>query len=83
VCFISVSSRSRSSFKQNAMRFAAGAAGGAAAYSIMRSLTRSRHSRPGDYYGPGYGGPFISIVFSCFEKSLLSVDFRWRNLCQS
>ncbi len=81
MCFIFVSSRSRNSFKQNAMSFAAGAAGGAAAYSIMRSLTRSHHSRSGGYYGPGYGGLFISI-FLHFKKSVLFVDFRRRNLCQ-
>ena len=59
--FIFVSSRSRNSFNQNAMSFAAGAAGGVAAYSVMRSLTRSHRSRPDGYYGQGYGGSFISI----------------------
>ena len=38
------------------MSFAAGAAGGVAAYAVMRSLTGSSHSRPGGYYGAGYGG---------------------------
>ena len=37
------------------MGFAAGAAGGLAAYSIMRSLARSHRPRNG-YYGSGYGG---------------------------
>ena len=55
IIILSASSRS-SSFKKNAMSFAAGAAGGVAAYSIMRSLTRNYHSRPGGYYGSGYGG---------------------------
>ena len=64
------------------MSFAAGAAGGAAAYSIMRSLTRSHHHRPGGYYGPGYGGPFTLVAFSSFVKSFLLVDFRWRDVCQ-
>lgn len=49
------SSRSGSSFRNNAMGFAAGAAGGVAAYSIMRSLAGSHRSR-GGYYGSGYGG---------------------------
>jgi hypothetical protein len=49
------SSRSGSSFGKNAMSVAAGAAGGLAAYSIMRSLAKSHRSR-GGYYGPGYGG---------------------------
>jgi hypothetical protein len=48
-------SRPTSSFRKNGMRFAAGAAGGIAAYSIMRSLAGSHRSR-GGYYGPGYGG---------------------------
>ncbi|CAF0937579.1 unnamed protein product [Adineta steineri] len=45
-----------SSFRKNAMGFAAGAAGGIAAYSIMRSMSGSYRSRPGGYYEPGYGG---------------------------
>lgn len=63
------------------MSFAAGAAGGVAAYSIMRSLSRSHRSRSGGYYGPGYGSPFILIFFS-FVKLFLCVDFRWRKMCQ-
>jgi hypothetical protein len=47
--------RSGSNFKSNAMSFAAGAAGGLAAYSIMRSMSGSRYSRPDGYYGQGYG----------------------------
>ncbi|CAF4660437.1 unnamed protein product [Rotaria sp. Silwood1] len=46
--------RSGSSFKSNAMSFGAGALGGIAAYSLMRSMSSSYHSRPG-YYEPGYG----------------------------
>ncbi len=37
------------------MSFGAGALGGLAAYSLMRSMGSSYHSRPG-YYEPGYGG---------------------------
>ncbi|UJR21336.1 hypothetical protein I4U23_024430 [Adineta vaga] len=48
-------SRSGSSFKSNAMSFAAGAAGGVAAYSLMRSMSGSYRSRSDGYYGPGYG----------------------------
>jgi hypothetical protein len=48
-------SRSGSSFKSNAMSFGAGALGGLAAYSLMRSMSSSYRSRPG-YYEPGYGG---------------------------
>ena len=69
---IFVSRHSRGGFKQNAMSFAAGAAGGAAAYSIMRSLSRGHQSRSGGYYGPGYGGSFISIVF-LWNRSFLSI----------
>lgn len=36
------------------MSFAAGAAGGIAAYSLMRSMSGSYYSGPG-YYRPGYG----------------------------
>ncbi|CAF3936214.1 unnamed protein product [Rotaria sp. Silwood2] len=47
--------RTGSSFKSKAISFAAGAAGGIAAYSIMRSMAGTHHSRPGGYYPPGYG----------------------------
>ncbi|CAF0875584.1 unnamed protein product [Adineta ricciae] len=47
--------RSGSSFKSNAASFAAGAAGGLAAYTLMRSMSHSYHARPSDYYRPGYG----------------------------
>ncbi|CAF0977556.1 unnamed protein product [Rotaria sp. Silwood1] len=47
--------RSGSSFKGKAISFAAGAATGIAAYSIMRSMAGSHQSRPGGYYPPGYG----------------------------
>ncbi|CAF3820428.1 unnamed protein product, partial [Rotaria sordida] len=43
-----------SRFKSNAMSFGAGALGGIAAYSLMRSMSHSYYSRPG-YYNPGYG----------------------------
>ncbi|CAF4297877.1 unnamed protein product, partial [Rotaria magnacalcarata] len=43
-----------SSFKSNAMSFGAGALGGIAAYSVMRSMSSSYRSRP-DYYESGYG----------------------------
>lgn len=80
---MSVSSRS-SNFKKNAMTFAAGAAGAAAAYSIMRSLTRSHRYRSGGHYGQGYGGLFTSLssVLS-FAKPFLVTPFRWGNLCES
>jgi hypothetical protein len=38
------------------MRFAAGAAGGIAAYSLMRSMSGSYGSGGRGHYGPGYGG---------------------------
>jgi len=44
--------RSGSNFRSNAMSFGAGALGGMAAYSLMRSMSGSYH--PG-YYEPGYG----------------------------
>lgn len=40
-------------FKKAAVSFAAGAAGGVAAYSLMRMMSGSSY-RPG-YYEPGYG----------------------------
>lgn len=47
------------------MSFGAGALGGVAAYSLMRSMSSSYHQRPG-YYAPGYGGknlnPQICII---------------------
>ncbi|CAF0858260.1 unnamed protein product [Adineta steineri] len=46
--------RSGSRFRSNAMTFGAGALGGVAAYSLMKSLSSHRHYRPG-YYEPGYG----------------------------
>lgn len=52
------------------MSFAAGAAGGLAAYSIMRSLSGSHYSRPGGYYGPGYGSKLM--IACCILKSFLS-----------
>jgi len=55
-------SRSGNSFKQNAMSFGAGALGGVAAYSLMRSMSSSYHSRPG-YYEPGYGGKFCQYIY--------------------
>jgi len=45
------------------MSFAAGAAGGLAAYSIMRSMSGSHYSRPGGYYGQGYGS---KLMIDCF-----------------
>jgi hypothetical protein len=45
------------------MSFAAGAAGGVAAYSLMRSMSGSHHSRPGGYYGPGYGSKSLLNFF--------------------
>lgn len=45
--------RGGSSFKKHAMSFAAGAAGGVMAYSLMRSMSGHGY-RPG-YYEPGYG----------------------------
>lgn len=47
-------SRRGSSFKSNAVSFLAGAAGGAAAYSLMKSMASSYSAQPG-YYNPGYG----------------------------
>jgi hypothetical protein len=41
------------------LSFAAGAAGGVAAYSIMRSMSGSSHYRNHGYYGAGYGGRII------------------------
>jgi hypothetical protein len=55
-------SRSGSSFRGNAMSFGAGALGGMAAYSLMRSMGPSYHSRPG-YYEPGYGGKICMHIF--------------------
>jgi len=52
------------------MSFAAGAAGGLAAYSIMRSMSGSHYSRPGGYYGQGYGSKLMIDCF--FFKSFLS-----------
>jgi len=66
-------SRSGSSFKSNAMSFAAGAAGGIAAYSIMRSMSGSYRSRPDGYYGPGYGGKLMIDLF--FSKIILVFSF--------
>ncbi|CAM4815564.1 unnamed protein product [Rotaria magnacalcarata] len=43
------------SFKGKAISFAAGAASGIAAYSLMKSMSSSFHSRPGGNYEPGYG----------------------------
>jgi len=48
------------------MSFAAGAAGGVAAYSLMRSMSGSHHSRPGGYYGPGYGSKSLINLFIFF-----------------
>jgi hypothetical protein len=48
--------RTGSGLKNTAGSFAAGAVGGIAAYSIMRSMSGSYHSRPSGYYGAGYGG---------------------------
>jgi hypothetical protein len=45
---------SGSHFKSNAMSFGAGALGGVAAYSLMRSMSSSYHSGSG-YYQAGYG----------------------------
>ncbi|CAF4551970.1 unnamed protein product [Rotaria socialis] len=42
-------------FKGKAISFAAGAASGIAAYSLMKSMSSSFHSRPGGNYEPGYG----------------------------
>lgn len=55
--------------------FAAGAAGGVAAYAVMRSLSGSRYNRPGGYYGEGYGGKsmidfFVSQMISFFFLNL-------------
>ena len=57
-----VDSRKGSSFGGKAASFAAGAAGGIAAYSLMRSMAGSYHSRPYGRYGPGYGCK-LSIEF--------------------
>lgn len=46
--------RGGSSFGRNAMSFGAGALGGVAAYSLMRSMSSSYYHGPG-YYNPGYG----------------------------
>ena len=51
-----LNSRTGSSFGSKASSFAAGAVGGIAAYSIMRSLSGSHRYRSEGYYGPGYGG---------------------------
>ncbi len=58
-----VNSRSGSSFKGNAMSFAAGAAGGIAAYSIMRSMSGSYNTRSEGRYGQGYGGKLMIDFF--------------------
>ncbi len=56
-----MNSRTGSSFKGAATSFAAGAAGGVAAYAIMRSMSGpgGYRSRPEGYYGAGYGGKII------------------------
>ncbi len=61
-------SRTGSSFKSNAMSFGAGALGGLAAYSLMRSMSSSYNSRPG-YYEPGYGSKdfyFYKLIIKIF-----------------
>ncbi len=56
-----MNSRTGSSFGSKATSFAMGAAGGIAAYSIMRSMSMSGtyRSRSDGLYGPGYGGKLI------------------------
>lgn len=44
------------------MSFGAGALGGVAAYSLMRSMSHSYYGGPG-YYRPGYGGKFYKYVY--------------------
>jgi hypothetical protein len=54
------------------MSFGAGAVGGIAAYSLMRSMSSSYHSRPG-YYETGYGGQFLKHIYEfgiCFAINL-------------
>jgi hypothetical protein len=41
--------------------FGAGALGGIAAYSVMRSMSSSYRSRP-NYYEPGYGSKFYDFI---------------------
>mgnify|MGYP006892773228 CR=1 FL=1 len=65
-------SRGGSSFGRNAMSFGAGALGGVAAYSLMRSMSSSYYHGPG-YYNPGYG----CKRFLWNIKSLLMSHFRW------
>jgi hypothetical protein len=48
------------------MSFGAGALGGVAAYSLMRSMSSSYHSRPG-YYEPGYGSKKFDL-YKCIIK---------------
>lgn len=43
------------------MSFGAGALGGIAAYSLMRSMSSSYHGGSG-YYRPGYGGKRLDFV---------------------
>jgi hypothetical protein len=61
--FFFINSRTGSSFRSTAGSFAAGAAGGIAAYSLMNAMSGSYRSRPG-YYEPGYGGKFKIDIFS-------------------
>ena len=72
------SSHSGSSFKSKAISFAAGAAGGIAAYSLMRSMSGSYRSRPEGYYGAGYGGKRMNdgVLSSC--KYIYIYSFRSR-----
>ncbi len=48
------------------MSFGAGALGGVAAYSLMRSMSSSYRSRPG-YYQPGYGSKNFDL-YKCMIK---------------
>jgi hypothetical protein len=43
------------------MSFGAGALGGIAAYSLMRSMSHSYGARPG-YYEPGYGSKIFAKI---------------------
>ncbi len=51
--------RTGSGFGSKAVSFAAGAATGVAAYSLMRSMSGTYRSRSDGYYGPGYGSKLI------------------------
>jgi hypothetical protein len=64
-----------SSFRGAATGFLAGAAGGVAAYSLMRGMSGGYGYRPG-YYEPGYGGERIAV-----DDDSLNVHFSVGDTC--